>query len=495
MKIIITESQLRKLINGIIKEDFKSQKKKFIEQGNDEGIVDKYLTDFRKIKDNKFKELENADLDGLDIEKGIKRYDIDQYKTFKELELVVDYMAGQRNFGSANFQDIKVDGKPIFENNDVEIFYAPNRQSCVEYKGNKPYSWCISRSDTSNMFLRYRMNYTEPSFYFVKRKKATDDEFNYWNTSGEQFSGKFRDKWHFFVIQVLKNGDYRVTSSMNDGDIEMDWKMILSFAPELNGLKDYFKSVPLTDEEKEKYKKFRQPLSDEEFSKLSYIDKEYYIDVFIEQFSDLSDKQFQDLPSDLKNKYINLGKGLTSNQLNMIKGDGKLLKRYKEVIKSRVDNFFEEGGAYSKLNKLFTIDDYELIDGDVKDKFDKQVKKEIDEFLDFMASTIKWDLDNLYYKPLVGGRTVFIPNMFYIKKYASDKVINKLKKKSDVIDFMGLNLFVKDQYKPITNQFNQFLDFIGKSENEFFNNMGEIGKSYFEKIKTNVIPKTPSFLK
>jgi hypothetical protein len=465
---------LRKLINGIIKEDFKSQKKKFIEQGNDESIVDKYLNDFREIKDKKYKELENADLSGLDIEKGIKRYDIDQYKTFKELELVVDYMAGQRNFGSANFQDIKVDGKPIFENNDVEIYYAPNRQSCVEYKGNRPYSWCISRSDASNMYMRYRMGSGEPSFYFVKRKKATDDEFNYWNTSGEQFSGKFRDKWHFFVIQVLKNGDYRVTSSMNDGDTKMNWEQILGIAPELNGLKDYFKNVPLTDEDRKKYDKFSRRIKDDEFSKLSYKDKEYYIDVYVNTYAKLTDKQFSDLPFDLKNKYISLGVELTPRQFDMVKEDGKLIKRYKEILKSRLDNFFEYGGR-SRIYNTFRKDDYLLMDGETKERFEKQLFKDVNEFLDYLST----EFDVSHYTELVRGYTFAIPDMFFIKNFISDEIKNKLKKKSDVIDFMGLNLFVKDQYKPSTNQFNQFLDFIGKSENEFFNNMGEIGKSYF----------------
>jgi hypothetical protein len=486
MKVLITESQLRKLINGVIKEDFKTQKKKFIEQGNDEGIVDKYLNDFREIKDKKYKELENADLDGLNIEKGIKRYDIDQYKTFKELELVVDYMAGQRNFGSANFQDIKVDGKPIFKNEKVEIYYAPNRQSCVEYKGNKPYSWCISRSDASNMYMRYRMGNTEPSFYFVKRKEATDDEFNYWNNSGEQFSGKFRDKWHFFVVQVLKGGEYLVTSAINDGDTKMNWEQILGIAPELNGLKDYFKNVPLGDDEKEKYKIFRKGLTDDEFSKLSYKDKEYYIDVHVSDTKKLTDKQFSDLPFDLKNKYLNFGIQLTPTQFDIIKNDGKLIKRYKEVLKSRLDNFFvKEIYDFERLYKHFSKYDYELMNGEVKEKFDKRMIKDINDFLGYFISAKPFDFDNILYKPLVSGTVILTPDMFFIKNFISDKIKNKLKNKPDTIDFMGLNLLIKDRLRSEKNQFNQFLDFVGINKDEFFNNMSKRGKTNLEKMKSN----------
>lgn len=58
-KLLITEEDKRHILSlyNLI-EDFKSQKKKFIDQGYDEVIVDKYLNDFREIKDKKFKELE-----------------------------------------------------------------------------------------------------------------------------------------------------------------------------------------------------------------------------------------------------------------------------------------------------------------------------------------------------------------------------------------------------------------------------------------------------
>ena len=331
MKILITERQLEKLIGGFLNEDFKSQKKKFIEQGNDEYIVDKYLNDFREIKDKKFKELENVDLEGLNVEKGLPRYDIDKYKTFKEVELVVDYISGQRKVGSKNFQDIQVDGKPIYNDENVEIYYAPNKESCIRYKGNKSYSWCIARSDASNMFMRYRTNTDRPSFYFVKRKSATAQEFDYWNNTGESFTGQFNDKYHFFVIQVLKDGSYIVTSATNDGDIKMTWDDILNIAPELEGKKNYFKSKPLSDVEIEKYNKYKKRLSDDEFFKLPYIEKEYYIDTVVDLDNELTYKQFWSLPEDLKNKYINLGIKLTPLQLELIKDNKNLINRYKEV--------------------------------------------------------------------------------------------------------------------------------------------------------------------
>jgi len=479
MKIIITESQLKKLINGVIKEDFKTQKNKFIQQGNDEGTVDEYLEVFREIKDKKYKELENADLTGLKIEKGIKRYDIDQYKTFDELKLVVNYMMGQRNFGLANFEDIKVDGKPIFENNDVAIYYAPNRQSCVEYKGNRPYSWCVSRSDASNMYMRYRMGEGEPSFYFVKRKAATDNEFNYWNTSGKKFEGDFKDKWHFFVIQVLKGDEYVVTSAWNDGDKEMSWKQILEIAPELNGLQGYFKNVPLGDDEKGKYERFKDGLNDEEFSKLSYKDKEYYIDVYVDLNKKLTDKQFQSLPSDLKNKYMNLGVSLTTNQVELIKQDGKLLNRYNKILDEKLTTFFEyrKQERSKKIYSMFSSADYELIGGENKNNFDKIMEFDIN---DFILGMININRYKMYYDlDILSDIEMTFPEMFFVEKFIKKDVAHKFMEKSDLIDLFGIHYL-----KTNKNDFYKFLNFIGETEKEFIKNLGDMGKENFLSLRS-----------
>jgi hypothetical protein len=261
----------------------------------------------------------------------------------------------------------------------------------------------------------------------------------------------------------------------------MKWEQILGIAPELNGLKDYFKNVPLTDEDRKKYDKFSWRIKDDEFSKLSYKDKEYYIDVYVNKFSKLTDKQFSDLPFDLKNKYISLGVELTPRQFDMVKEDGKLIKRYKETLKSRLDNFFEYGS--SRIYNTFTKDDYLLMDGKTKERFEEQLFKDVNEFLDDFFTVF----DGLIYIQLVRGYTYAIPDMFFIKNFISDKIKNKLKTKSGTIDFMGLNFLLKDKFISEKNQFSQFLDFIGKTQDEFFNNMGKMGKTNFKKMKLNGI--------
>lgn len=357
----------------LLTEDFKSQRAKFISQGYSEDIVDRYINDFKEIRDKKYKEAKEKELPNLNVPVGEARFNIDNYKTFKELEVLVDYVAGQRKFGSANFEDIKIDGKPIFKNKDVEIFYADTPRACIQYKGNKPYGWCVSRSDSSNMFYNYRLQQHEPAFYFVKRIAATDKEFSFWNLAKDVFLGKFQDKYHFFVIQAIKNvkiGDentksYVVTSAMNDGDIQMSWSEIIKIAPELRGLQKIFEPKPLSPEEREKVDKYKKGLSDEDFARLPYKEKEYYMAIYVKMDKPLTDNQFAELPEDLKNKYVGFGVGLSDNQFELIRNNSKLVKRYVEITKRKWEEFVKSNDkdAFGFTSSEIDIvsNDYDLI--------------------------------------------------------------------------------------------------------------------------------------
>jgi len=331
MKIILSENQLSLIIKKTLNEDFKTQTQKYIQQGFSQNIVKKYLDDFNEIRNKKYREARDIELPGLSVPTGEPRFNVDNYKTFKELEILVDYVAGQRKFGSQNFEDFKIDGKSIFENNDVEIYYADTPRACIHYKGEGNYSWCISRSDSSNMFYNYRLNEEdEPSFYFVKRKNVIKN-----------------DKYHFFVIQALKLANeedkytkiYKLTSAINDGDFLMSWQEILEKVPELNGLRKIFQPKPLTPKEREKIKLYRNKLSDDDFARLPYKEKEFYIDIFVTNNGDLTYNQFKILPEDLKNKYIGLSPSLSDEQFELIKNNKNLLKRYVDITNKNFDTY------------------------------------------------------------------------------------------------------------------------------------------------------------
>jgi len=354
-----------------LNEDFKTQTQKYIQQGIDPVIVKQYLEDFKEIRDRKYREAKDTQLPGLNVPPGEPRFNVDNYKTFKELEIIVDYVAGQRKFGSQNFEDIKVDGKPIFENDNVKIYYADTPRACIHYTGEGNYSWCISKSDSSNMFYNYRLGENKSAIYFVKRKHATEQE---------EFSETFRDKYHFFVIQVINDSNisdensenYIVTSAMNDGENHMSWKEILKISPELKGLQQIFEPKPLTFEEIKKIQLYGSGLSDEDFARLPYKEKEFYIDIYVKKNQPLTYEQFKILPEDLKNKYIGFGIELSSEQFELIKDNRNLLKRYIEITNRKFDNLIK-----TNVSDI-TDNQFEFVD---KNKFDELNSDSLNELL------------------------------------------------------------------------------------------------------------------
>ena len=319
----------------ILNEDFKTQREKFIQQGIQPPAVDYYLNNFKIIKDKKYKQI-NDPIKGLEHIKD--RTNIDAYKIWKELEDFVDYVKSQVDVsGKTSYKNIKVDAEPIHTDNDLIIYYADTPQACVTYKGDVPYGWCIARSDASNMFYNYRFQKHEPSFYFVKNKERTNKEL-------ETFKGgNFIDKYHFFVIQVVRYADlenknqkqYIVTSAQNDGDIEMSWNDILKLEPKLTNKHNIFISNPLSEKEKELHDRFVKGISDKEFENLPYDEKDMYLSVYVRQGRPITANQFKFLPHDLKNKYIGFGVGLSDEQAKMI--DPKLYKRYEDVTKTKIE--------------------------------------------------------------------------------------------------------------------------------------------------------------
>lgn len=333
-------------------EKYKIQADKFIKGGISKKIVEDYLKKFKIIKDNKYKIAVTSDIHNVTVPKDESRFDILSYKSFEELEAFVDYIIGQveneKNAGK-KIDAIEIDAKPLVEKNGLKIYYATDRNACVKYKGGGPYSWCVSRDDSSNMYNTYRYKPHQPAFYFVKDIKATEEEFS------KPFSGQFENPWHFIVIQVTAYGDYIVTDSNNTGDEEMSWSDIVKRQPKLTGMEEYFKSVPLTDREKQLYQTFKDGISDDEFKKLSYEDKSYYLDIAIPNI-ELTNNNFFDLPDDLKNKYISFGLELTDEQYKYVKTKSPLFDRFVEmssrVFERRVNNRNNDNIGSNQLDSL-----------------------------------------------------------------------------------------------------------------------------------------------
>lgn len=383
--------KLQHVFKDLLAEDFKSQTKKYIAQGIDPEIVSNYVNKFKEIRDKKFKEMFDKNLD-ISVPSE-KRNDIDAYKDFHELEQLVDYVGGRRPMGGGSpmggKEDIEVSGKAVYKDENFEVYYADSPRACIQYKGKFPYSWCVARADSSNMFYTYRFKPYEPAFYFVKNLKLTEKEFGIWNMTKNVFQGKFKYPYHFFVIQVPKNAkpddsttdQYIVSSANNDGDKQMSWDDILKISPNLNSIREVLVPKPFTPEERAKNERFKNGISDDEFRRLSYENKRSYLDIYPTIARPITAGQFFELPEDLMNLYVSFGIGLDDNQFNFIKDKKDILKRYAQISKRKLEEYLKEDNYNrNRLNMNFTELSV-LDDADIKLYLDSLSPKAINNFI------------------------------------------------------------------------------------------------------------------
>ena len=380
--------KLSHIFKDLLNEDFKTQTQKFISQGYEPEIVRTYIEKFKYIRDSKYREALNPDLNiNVPVE---KRFDIDSYLTFNSLETLVDYVSGQRPVKTtmSKQNDIEVTGEAVYNKNGVEVFYADNPRACIKYKGSMPYSWCVARSDSSNMFYTYRFKPYEPAFYFVKDIKETEKEFEEIAKKGG-VSGGFTNKYHFFVIQVPKNlnpqddetPQYIVTSANNDGDKQISWNKILEINPKLSDIKEVLKPKPFTPEERAQHERFKKGIGDNEFKNLNYEDKKAYLDIYPTIARPITTKQFFMLPDDLKNLYVSFGIGLDDEQFENIKNNPKLVKRYAQISDRKLDTFLNADGYTRKQLRMMYTELIVLPDNRISEYLNALDKKQIGNFI------------------------------------------------------------------------------------------------------------------
>lgn len=381
--------KLSYIYEQIINEDFKSQTMRYIKQGIEADIVKGYIDKFKHIRDKKYKEMFDTDLN-ISVEPN-KRNDIDSYIDFHDLEQLVDYVGSKRPVGSSmsGKEDIEVSGEAIYKDKNFEVYYADTPRACIKYKGKFPYSWCIARSDSSNMFYTYRFKPYEPAFYFVKDLKATEKEFSVWNMGKNIFKGAFNNKYHFFVIQVPKNinpeddnaDQYIVSSANNDGDKQMSWNDILKINPNLKPIKNVLKPKPFTPEEKEKNQRFKNGIDDREFAKLSYEDKRSYLDIYPTIARPITTKQLMALPDDLLNLYVSFGIGLNDEQFEFIKPKKDIIKRYTQISKRKFEEYMKRDSYERRQLKMAYTELVILEDSDIKMYLESLSSKDINKFI------------------------------------------------------------------------------------------------------------------
>jgi len=383
--------------------------------------VDTYIKWFDELRKSKPAAAKTLNID--DIPVGEDRFDISKYKDWHSFELFVDAVRGQTQLKGEKLSDNLevIDAKPLFEKNGLEAYYADTPRACIKYKGNVPYSWCVARPDSSNMFYNYRLRGYNPAFYFVKDVDATKKELS----SNEKFNGTFKNKWHFFVIQVLKTANinnpteksYVVTSANNDGDIAMSWNDIVKIEPKLKGLQSEFLPKPLSPEELVVISKYRNGITTQEFVKLTYNEKERFLDVYPAINRPISDEIFKLLPVDLKNKYIGMNIGLSDNQYEGIQYDKNLLKRYAQMVEKKFQEWLKDSHRFNLVHsEIDVLCKYNILDKYVDKLTDSNVRNLLRNSSDKQKT-----IDVLLSKGVSIEKILTDTNVNILLSYSSDK--------------------------------------------------------------------------
>jgi hypothetical protein len=293
-----------------------SVKKKYLQQGIDEHIINSYINQFNEIRKAKTKLL-FQEIPGVNVPIQ-QRQNIDAYKNFQELTNVVDYVNANKQ-KKQNINHKEDENKNIIsEEDNLIISRADKPQEAISAKGKWNYNWCVA-DESNNMFYYYRYNEEQPTFYFIEDPEMPTE-----------------NKYHIFVL-IVTPYEYKVVSNENEGNgIPMEWNQIEEIQPKLKGKESLFKHIPVSKEEQEKYKNF-QSISSEEFSFLPHEDKKLYIDMFSHE-DVINYETFKLLPDELKLYAINRNIYIDKNMFDIIKNNNQLKNRSIEVLKRKILN-------------------------------------------------------------------------------------------------------------------------------------------------------------
>jgi|694.fasta_scaffold03011_23 hypothetical protein len=234
--------------------------------------------------------------------------------SFIELEYLLDGLDNKRNEVSKK-EDIE-DIDLVYNQNNLKIFAPKTKDQCIRLKNGR--GWCTSREGGGNMYYNYRLGNGRTLYYVIDEDKSFDD-LNFAT-----------------VLLVDRNGQISMADKSNSGryggGTNLPWDEIVSKVPKLEGLKDIFKPVPLTDEEIELINTVRNVRVGD--NPMESFDNPQQVEMWLEYNSPkLSDIQYSNLIPLLKKKYIALGMDLSSNMISNSEAD--VLKYY---ISKKIDS-------------------------------------------------------------------------------------------------------------------------------------------------------------
>jgi hypothetical protein len=204
----------------------------------------------------------------------------------------------------------------VYNQNNLKIFAPKTKDQCIRLKNGR--GWCTSREGGGNMYYNYRLGNGRTLYYVIDEDKSFDD-LNFAT-----------------VLLVDRNGQISMADKSNSGryggGTNLPWDEIVSKVPKLEGLKDIFKPVPLTDEEIELINTVKNVRVGD--NPMENFDNPQQVEMWLEYNSPkLSDIQYSNLIPSLKKKYIALGMDLSSNMISNSEAD--VLKYY---ISKKIDS-------------------------------------------------------------------------------------------------------------------------------------------------------------
>jgi len=261
-----------------------------------------------------------------------KSLQITKYKTFHDFENFID--ANERSHGKINTKGEKtsseVRSEAIYEDENVEIYYASNVKSACDYghKLGQSYSFCISRTGSGNLYNAYRLR-QQSSMYFIKSK----------HRSSNIVDGRYEDPSHMIVLDVMPDPynsseiklqwTWADNGSQGHGTKETTWEEVFEEVPELQVPyeKGVFESHPLSPEERSKLETFNAINEGdfESFHELDYDEKDEYL----KSGFTIDDSIFNSLDKEQRNEFLGTGGEISEGMYESL--SPVELKRWSEV--------------------------------------------------------------------------------------------------------------------------------------------------------------------
>lgn len=218
--------------------------------------------------------------------------------SFDELEHLIDGLESKKQGKTTKGKDYS-GVEVIYDKDNLLIFNPKTKDQCIKLRNGR--SWCTSREGGSNMYYNYRLENNLTLYYVIDEDK------------------NFNDLNYATVILVDERGRKKMADGSNSGRYGgsqvLSWDEISGKVEKLADKEDLFVAKPLSTEEQELLRKYRNVRVGE--NPIKELGGEEEAGLWLEMNSPkLSDTQYENLTPELQKKYIALGMDLTTGQLN-----------------------------------------------------------------------------------------------------------------------------------------------------------------------------------